>query len=680
MDPTVTGTPIFLVSSRETIPGTKLQAKNPSMSAAITTIAIHFINAFITFIFTLLLLIAIKKIMKNKFNYIFFGAFFFILLIMNIQHVALVSDPVSGSRVLYMVLAILQTTFEFGILAWAAIFFKSRLSKKMYYSYIGLVFVFFSLHIVDFILLRVMNLSFLTAVDMMLGETWQNFIEMLKLTGIPLGVWVALVPLALILPVVGVYLYHLSDLASKKHLCTRSLTCSLCLLPVGLMGICLLLSSSVDPSAHRKFASIMPFKGTILGPQPISANIEQPIKMPLLEYEHLPVMKARAKPNIYLFVAESIRHDYFNEDIAPNLSPNCQKAIAAGNGTQISWYSIFHANSPLTWSTYQKFGPAKGALPLRLLKQMGYEIHCHSAAQLKYYKMDQLLFGQNHDVLTSYNVFPHKDSKSAWQSDELAMQSLSKNLKSNGQVHIVFLDSTHFHYSWNPDFDAPFAPHSNGTSHGFTSGNPEVMEKLKNNYKNSIAYVDYMLGRFNYILHKRGLYKDAVIAFTGDHGEEFYEEGNLFHASNLSPMQCEVPLFLKLGRRHVAEQEVISHMDIMPTILEHITGKRQDFFDGSSLLDPFRNQVAMTARFNASRNPREVACYKPMGRVVVEIGSSRNIFKAKQVKVLSSSGDGLEHDPLAPARPYFSLQAPPEELRKDRDGDRQEEKIAQAGR
>ena len=617
--------------------------------------------------------------MKSKFNYIFFGAFFFILLIMNIQHVALVNDAGSGPRALYMILAIMQTVFEFALLAWAAVFFKNRLSKKMYYTYIGLVFVFFSLHIVDFILLRVMNLSFLTALDMMLGETWQNFVELLTLTGIPLAVWVALVPLALLLPVVGVYLYHLSDRVAKKHLCTRKLTCSLCILPVALMGVCLFLSSSVDPTSHRKYASIMPFKGTLLGPQPVIANIEEPIKMPLLEKEHLPKIKARTKPNIYLFVAESIRHDYFNEDIAPNLSPMSQKAIAAGNGTQISWYSIFHANSPLTWSTYQKFGPSKGALPLRLLKQMGYEIHCHSAANLKYYKMDQLLFGQNHDVLASYNSFPHKNSKTAWQSDELAMESLAKNLKPNGQVHIVFLDSTHFHYSWNPDFEPPFYPHSNGESHGFTSGNPEVMEKLKNNYKNSIAYIDYMLGRFNYILHKRGLYKDAVIAFTGDHGEEFYEEGNLFHASSLSPMQCEVPLFLKLGRRHVARQEVISHMDIMPTILEHITGQRQDFFDGSSLLDPFRNQVAMTARFNASRNPREVACYKPMGRVVVEIGSSRDIFKARQVKVLSASGDGLEDDPLAPARPYFSLQEPLEEPHKDHADDQQAEKIAQAG-
>lgn len=615
--------------------------------------------------------------MKQKFNYVFFGAFFFLLLLMNIQHVALVQDQANGSRVLYMVLAILQTVFEFAVLAWMAIFFKSRFSKKAYYTYIGCVFVFFTLHIVDFILLRVMSLSFVTALDMMLGETWENFVELLRLTGIPLGVWIALVPLALLLPVVGVYLYHISHRYSK-HMCMHKLTCSLCLIPVGLMGISLMLSSFVDSSSHRKFASIMPFKGTMLGPQPITAKIETPIQMPLLEQEHLPKIKARTKPNIYIFIAESLRHDYFNEQVAPNLSQQTQKAIAAGNGTQISWYSIFHANSPLTWSTYQKMGPSRGALPLRLLKQMGYEIHCHTAAQMVYYKMDQLLFGKNHDLLTSYNSFPHKDSRSAWQSDELVMQSLWKNLKKSGQVHVVFLDSSHFHYSWNPEFEAPFAPHSNGDGHGFTSGNPEVMEKIKNNYRNSVAYIDQLVGDFNYALHKRGLYKDAVIVFTSDHGEEFYEEGNLFHASELSPMQCEVPLMLKLGRRHIAEQKVISHMDIMPTVLEHITGKRQNFFDGSSLLDPFRNEAAITARFNASRNPNQFACYKPFGRVVVELGPSRDVFSAKKLKVLSYSSDLEGDDPLAPARPYFALPLAPEEPRTDRDDVPAAEKIAQA--
>ena len=75
-----------------------------------------------------------------------------------------------------------------------------------------MVFVFFALHVVDFILMRIMNLSFLAALDMMLGETWENFIEMLKLTGIPLGVWLILAPLALTLPAIGIYLYHLGNL------------------------------------------------------------------------------------------------------------------------------------------------------------------------------------------------------------------------------------------------------------------------------------------------------------------------------------------------------------------------------------------------------------------------------------------------------------------------------------
>ena len=84
------------------------------------------------------------------------------------------------------------------------------------------------------------------------------------------------------------------------------------------------------------------------------------------------------------------------------------------------------------------------------------------------------------------------------------------------------------------------------------------------------------------------MYDEAVIVFTGDHGEEFREEGKLFHASNLNLYQTSVPIYYKLGSKEAPKSQIrlSSHVDIFPTILHHVDGSDRlaQYFDGQSLL------------------------------------------------------------------------------------------------
>ena len=123
--------------------------------------------------------------------------------------------------------------------------------------------------------------------------------------------------------------------------------------------------------------------------------------------------------------------------------------------------------------------------------------------------------------------------------------------------------------------------------------------------------MDSLFGRVIEKLKERELYDDAVILFTGDHGEEFFEEGQLFHASHLSSMQTEPPIYMKLGSNQRAshlnlDELKVSQVDMLPTVLDYLLGDQPfDIFDGESIFKEKRKPYVISARFNGPRAPQE---------------------------------------------------------------------------
>src|ERR1700722_11553084 len=102
---------------------------------------------------------------------------------------------------------------------------------------------------------------------------------------------------------------------------------------------------------------------------------------------------------------------------------------------------------------------------------------------------------------------------------------------------------------------------------------------------------------------------ESVVIITGDHGEEFYEEGHLFHASSLSHHQMHVPLYYKFGSSNILQKHPLMtcHMDIFPTLFHYLTDQdcMHNVLQGQSIFRPNRWPYTIIARFNASRSPRE---------------------------------------------------------------------------
>ena len=98
-------------------------------------------------------------------------------------------------------------------------------------------------------------------------------------------------------------------------------------------------------------------------------------------------------------------------------------------------------------------------------------------------------------------------------------------------------------------------------------------------------------------LKLKGRYDNALIVLTGDHGEEFQEDGSWFHCSSLNRFQTEVPIMIKWPQwaGQMPAHNNVSHYDVMPSILELI-GLEPKFYESA-----FRSITPALP----VRNPRE---------------------------------------------------------------------------
>jgi len=100
--------------------------------------------------------------------------------------------------------------------------------------------------------------------------------------------------------------------------------------------------------------------------------------------------------------------------------------------------------------------------------------------------------------------------------------------------------------------------------------NPSVAGLFSDTYDGELRFVDQALGELWRWLKDHGLYQDALIVLTSDHGQEFYEHGGWWHGTTLYEEQIHVPLVVKLpGQKEAGtvDQRVVRTLDIAPTIL-----------------------------------------------------------------------------------------------------------------
>jgi arylsulfatase A-like enzyme len=133
-------------------------------------------------------------------------------------------------------------------------------------------------------------------------------------------------------------------------------------------------------------------------------------------------------------------------------------------------------------------------------------------------------------------------------------------------------------------------------------------------YDGEIRSADAAVGRLLGALRERGLYEDALVVFTADHGESLGEHGYHFeHGEYLYDVTLRIPLIARFGRsgpRGLRVAGNASILDIAPTFLT-AAGVRPPPLEGRDLAAhleggaaPHPVSYAETGRRYFAKNPR----------------------------------------------------------------------------
>ena len=589
---------------------------------------------------------------RASINYLYFGFFFVVLLVLNLAHLFLIEQGTFAERSFLVVDIMMQSFIEALLLGLIASLIVKYCPRFFLHLFVLFTFLLFIGHLVDFVLVRLMDLSIWYTINWILDETFDNFLELLLASSISLKSWLLGGGAVVLILGTGILFYFLTQRLSQKSTRQFSYLFIARMLSISIAGLFLwdVFSASFF-SAHfsEEYQRALPWKKTLFARSKNTIILPFTLKPFEQEQELLQRLNSadftvKERPDLFLFIVESLRDDFFNQETAPHLhqfnleNKFCDLSFSNANYTQGSWFSIFHSKLPFYWGDLQSAHWQSGAPALIALKKAGYQIHVYSSSQLSFYKMDQMIFGKGLALADSFHLFVPTEEREPWQSDAQTMAKLREDLqekKPGGGLYIVFLESTHFDYSWPKNQTCFSTPCLDKVNYLKMCCVKDDLEGLKNRYRNAIHYMDSLFGQFLTDLKNSPRWEEAAIVLTGDHGEEFFEQGHLFHASDLCEGQTRVPLYCRI--KGIQKQIMCSHIDIFPTFLHYVIGEDRfrSFFHGISLFKTQELPYSVAGRYNANRSPYEFFIHNGHHKLIARFAQESKILSAKKLHILS---------------------------------------------
>lgn len=184
----------------------------------------------------------------------------------------------------------------------------------------------------------------------------------------------------------------------------------------------------------------------------------------------------------------------------------------------------------------------------------------------------------------------------------------------------------------------------------------EHWKKVWAAYLGMTNYADEIIGEFIQKLKDKGVYDNTIIVFTADHGDHLGQH-KMFQKMEMYDQAINIPLMIRIpGIEHKKISTNVSHLDIVPTLLEcvGIQGNTSDF-DGESLVKYIKD----------GKFPEERYVFTQYSGNQVAIGDLRRAVTGKDIKYVwdGESGeelfdllkDPLEMKNLASDKNYFSV-------------------------
>jgi len=286
---------------------------------------------------------------------------------------------------------------------------------------------------------------------------------------------------------------------------------------------------------------------------------------------------ANAPPDVYLITIDTLRADHVGCYGYKQVETPALDALAA-DGVR---FTEAFTHSPITNTSHitiltgllpSVHGVTDFGVPLspqhvtaaELLKQHGYQTAAFIGAVI----LDSNTLAPGLDRgFDFYDNFPKNDGKNSDGTNKERWGRVERRGMEVVEHAETWFDKhrTGPHFVWVHLYDPhdPYEPP------------PPFSVKYKDHlYDGEIAYADSALARWIAFLKKAGVYNNAIIVVTGDHGEGLGEHGEETHGLFLYDSTLHVPLILKMpvkiagaGHRGAVIDAQVRTTDILPTIL-----------------------------------------------------------------------------------------------------------------
>lgn len=303
----------------------------------------------------------------------------------------------------------------------------------------------------------------------------------------------------------------------------------------------------------------------------------------------LPALERR--PDIVFVAVESLRSDAVTDAPMTRLAAladrdGCVSSVRHHSGGHTTEYGMFSLLYGLESHRYGPLGAERRrSLPLDLLRASGYRLVGRSASGLRDWNDAAFIVDQLDD-------YEELVTEGSWEGDEQVVrwaEALAATPSAEPRFVLLFLNATHHNYLYPQEFERHVPVIEPGYDHFL--GDDELAshrDAIRNRTLNAALYVDSLVGRIDRAFSPGG---EAALLVTGDHGEELWEHGLLGHgAPRFEEERIRVPLALCLPGARGGRVERSSHVDLWPTILDHLgvldAVPPATWSDGGSLLRP----------------------------------------------------------------------------------------------
>ncbi|ACE84178.1 sulfatase-like hydrolase/transferase [Cellvibrio japonicus] len=291
--------------------------------------------------------------------------------------------------------------------------------------------------------------------------------------------------------------------------------------------------------------------------------------------------------SILMLVVESWQADALNPEVMPNLSRFSEQAlrfdrhISGGSATVPGLFSLFFGLHASYYPAFKATPDANPSLFTETLANLGYDTRVYTNTNLERFSLRRLIFPR-----VPENHFSQQETDRRVVND-----FLKRNTKVNRtpQFDFVFLTSSHSPYKYPRQF-AYFHPLPK-VKGGYALNKHSDNRVYKNDYYNSLVYVDHLLGEILQQLEQTGALENTWVVITGDHAEEFNENQAGFwgHGSNFTRWQTQTPLLVRAPGKVLPAHEPrpSTHQDIVPTLMHEVLGcttARESYSTGENLL------------------------------------------------------------------------------------------------